>query len=458
MYNPFYIAFYIFQNAVFYAVGLAGLSLLVHAIVPRPRFSRILSLAGAMVCLSPFVFAVIEHMEDQAAPEKRRVELASFGRQPVDPSLRPRVVSVANENLARGLSNLAATGAIYAVIIRPDVHRKTAGGQIKVVREDGCVAKNLSYIPDELLAIGVARQGLMRCLGATIDPVTLESDIDLFTEADAPSRSPKRFPNEGNVSGSVLEVRWSPRRGGQLISYDEVYYRTVMKFPPQVIWWPRMNFLRNNISFPDVDGKVKFVPMPSLFLASAMQYREPNDFPLTATEAEVAGVLRRVLAPGIPNANAVLTLLGQWKTSPEIAAALGDLHKSTNGLYRVMSEISSDNYGKYLKYMQGDAGAVAGLRHPFLYTHAGELLKALTYLDADGGWAYSGYSTRWRKTVEYPQYLASIQLAAQRRREQQARREPFFTHLRLFGMSIPYFATDGEMRPIDLDRQWPSYS
>lgn len=339
---------------------------------------RNISITLLLIAIAPLMHYVYFSSYAYDESVRRPIEIASWHK---NNKLLVPVNSIAvmgnDYSYIRELALLAATGIVNDVQYYRN--NKWYGGQLNetnvyTVKEDPiCLDPtsssdnyySASSVSNELILAALARHGFFRCVSSAKRKGSPNSPLQLFQG----SKAPNRYYGAACLRNSddPLELRWSPENGGELFAFGESELNGVYVFPPllsyhsgrQGIFWQCVGiFDHHNYS------KIDYID----FVASSLGYKTPNSFPKSAdpyVAVEALKILKTKLKYRYAH-NYVISLLGQWPSTPKIAETLNDKHFYENNSH-IVYEVSkiltdpSENERKNTFY-------------PFLDTHLKSLL------------------------------------------------------------------------------------
>ena len=210
---------------LFFAFQLAldglPLALLIYAIV---TYRRNPSTARALIILAfvPVAYFVIAYITERVLPPiLRDAEVASWPRKPVTPQNRPQaLVTTAGWWVAKTLVGGGPFVKAYAW---------TSDGWYVYERSSNPDCPSPSELKQYISDRDRLKSTPCAVAAKSDEPRSQEPHLRLFHDEHAPSR---HRPSEGVVSGTTLELRWSPDAGGDLIAFWEIPYFNAPVIPP----------------------------------------------------------------------------------------------------------------------------------------------------------------------------------------------------------------------------------
>jgi hypothetical protein len=333
------------------------------------RGSRLAGVVYAVLAIGPLASYVLLWVANGKAPASRAAEVASW----------PRVQPAADKPTARlelygtyyntKVIQLIETGLVGAVLHDPDVWYANRSNFANVAQHGtDCidpVIVGIDFDQLDFISAALARRAFHDCPKFETKPQgqSFVSALPILVLKEGPG---SRYRGRAcQAYGDPLELRLPVDAGGGLIDFYEPPLGLPLAFPPFI------SFERSGVSwscFHTVGQPDWALQQEKLFtmVAHALGRRRPEDFPRTASEQEAIAALSLIgrTADSRAKRNAFLALLGQWPSTPDIAAALRppDFH--------VMQAYINDAYGLLLDPKMQERRRNY---YPFLHTHAGAL-------------------------------------------------------------------------------------
>lgn len=285
----------------------------------------------------PAYFAVKTSVDREAV--MRQNEIAAWPRQPISGDHSVASMDFSETYSLLGTDNLLMSGVLQSISNK----EKTLHAEWGI----DCVVKSASY--DTRVNLGNsarARNAYMFCIRETKRQSSSRPPIQLFIDGRAPNKNLKCGTN---VSGGAMELRWSEQLGGQMIDYQELPYerKIVSAFINVPGSWANRGFYRTRCIQRRTGSRIH--PYKRLnrfkFVASHLGFRSLDDFPRKVSADEALQALRMVYAASQgsvgtkrPNINAVVLLLGQWPSTPEMSAFIRTSIRDGRLIYNVFAK------------------------------------------------------------------------------------------------------------------------
>jgi hypothetical protein len=325
------------------------------------RKKRTLAISLIVVALLPFLHYSVEVVRSQFEPERRSQQLASLMEHRIEPTSRVRALQY--QGVEQEVFALVAAGVVDEIQTYYQYQNRI---QVYTLREGPeCIEFETSLSPRaEMRRAILARHAFLRCVKETRREGPPDAPVQLFTGALAPNF----YTGPACLGGGnrPLELRWTAQNGGALISFWESSSYVPHAFPPRLlpvyhqVW---------DCGYLDPDSPAYQWPEPFYFASAALGFKSMDDFSKASTPEIVPRTLQ-VLVTKLGSRYAhdhVLALLGQWPSTPAIAAVLDDerIAKNSYILVReaatILTEPGMDERRKLL--------------YPYLATHIRSLLK-----------------------------------------------------------------------------------
>ncbi|NML44751.1 hypothetical protein HHL11_13380 [Ramlibacter sp. G-1-2-2] len=281
----------------------------------RPVLAILMLLLGAL----PFLHYGAESFRHRDAPERRAAELAALQLEAA-PRVPVRVLEAPNTfDQDRDLQTLVATGVVGELVA------PVFGRQANLYRRHeawDCIDFETSVSPEaEYRRVLLARHAFRSCVSERRGDRPAQATVQFLVNDAAPHHYTGTACRVVTDPHHALELR-TP--AGGLLAYREAPLHPGYAFPPVLVLGPT---LWKCPPWTQQDWERESAGMAVLpFVAQALGLRSPEDFPRSGDAARVAEALHR-LEPFLRSQfahDAVLALLGQWASTPEIDALISE--------------------------------------------------------------------------------------------------------------------------------------
>ena len=295
---------------------------------------------------APFVHYGFYWIANSLEPARRSAEVSSWARVQLDGSAPVDRLELYGAIHGPPVMQLVAAGLLGATMNDPDSPRARLDQTVSAHTFDHgshCIDPLISSIQldgVDFVSAALARRAFHDCdkfqiWSTDAGRSTATTSLPIVILKQGPGL---RYagPACREWDGGTLELRLPAKAGGGLIDFYEPPVGLPLTFPPVIgvggsriggtVW----GCLESNASSPDYP-----VRQQKLFtmVSQALGRSKLEDFPLAASQEEVVTAIRSVaqMRSSHGTRNALLTLLGQWPSTPNIAAALLDPTRQMSG-------------------------------------------------------------------------------------------------------------------------------
>jgi hypothetical protein len=278
----------------------------------------ILGLIGLLVGTTPVWLYLHTKMKVDAEFETRQLEKASWKQKPATEGQQVTSIKVIGASASSFINaNIVETATGYEKVLVPDWGNH-------------CVSKISDSIRTTLYGAALARNAFFSCSRENLAELKINPEVYLYVG----SRSPNRNQKCGGTAAA--ELRWSPRKGGELISFKEVPYKRSVSSP---LFFPTAE----SFFLISCNAKRPYLPIDLFtFTANALGFEKVADFPKRASQEDMLEALKILNTENRSYTTAVLMLLGQWPSSPEISEFIRAEIEHDKWTYKILAQLTYD--------------------------------------------------------------------------------------------------------------------